>query len=107
VLHFLKDFDVQVIPFHDRVDVVVSGEVDLHTAARLRDALIGLADDGHRHAVVDLSGVTFLDSSGLAALVSGFKRLRDDGGSLVLRGPSVRAQRVLDITGLSHVFAIA
>jgi anti-sigma B factor antagonist len=107
VLRFLREFDVQVQELAGQVEVAVVGEVDLHTAGRLRDSLLEVAEQGHRQVVVDLGGVSFIDSSGLAALVTGLKRQREEGGSLTLRSPQPGVQRVLDITGLSHVFAIS
>lgn len=47
-----------------------------------------------------------MDSSGLAVLISGLRRTKEMGGSLVLVSPTGSVQRVLDITGLDKVFAI-
>src|SRR5437899_2962524 len=64
--------------------VAVRGELDLFTAPELR-ALIGeLIDQGKINLVVDLVQTSFIDSSGLAALVGGLKRITAAGGRLVL-----------------------
>lgn len=84
----------------------VRGEIDVSTAPELRDRLLGVAQEGHSTVVVDLSEVTFLDSTALGVLVSGLKRFRAAGGNLrlVVTGRSV--SKVLEITGLIEVFPI-
>jgi anti-sigma B factor antagonist len=84
----------------------VKGEIDVSTAPELRDRLLTAAQNGHGIVVVDLSEVTFLDSTALGVLVSGLKRLRAEGGDLrlVVTGRSVA--KVLEITGLVDVFSI-
>jgi len=98
------DFDVYL----DRVDgqyrLRLSGELDLATAPWLRDHLAGIAANGAECVVVDVSGLSFIDSTGLSVLVDGWKRLRERGGDLVLESPSPAVAKVLDIAGLKDVF---
>lgn len=86
--------------------VIVSGELDLATAPRLQDALVGLIVRGVRAVTVDMAGLGFIDSTGLSVLIKAMTQLRDQGGSLTLRSPTTAAQRVLEVTGLARVFAI-
>lgn len=86
--------------------LAVSGEIDVSTAPALRDRLVALALEGPVTVVVDLSEVTFLDSTALGVLVSALKRLREDGGGLRLVVASGSVARVLEITGLAEVFPI-
>ena len=58
------------------------------------------------HLVVDLSGLTFIDSTGLHELVVALKRQRARGGEIVLRAPSAQTMRVLEIVGLDQLFTI-
>ncbi|MBA2609944.1 MAG: STAS domain-containing protein [Actinobacteria bacterium] len=69
-------------------EVAVAGEVDVSTEAILREALVGLVERGAKDLVVDLADVTFLDSSGLRALIEVIRL----GGKLTLRHlrPAVR-----------------
>jgi anti-anti-sigma factor len=53
-----------------------------------------------------MSGVSFLDSSGLAALVSGLKAAREAGGTLKLAGVNEQARQVFEITRLDQVFEL-
>lgn len=82
----------------DHIDgvVVVSGEVDAHTCATLDEAL-GAATGLVR---VDLSKVTFMDSSGLRVLVRRHQDLQQAGGRLEIVQPSRPVQRLFEISGL-------
>src|SRR5262245_44347425 len=65
----------------DRTILSVEGELDLYTAPTLRERVLMTAGDGGR-LIVDLTGVPFMDSSGLGVIVSCLKRLRESGGDL-------------------------
>lgn len=82
----------------------VQGELDLSTAPRLDKKLASLVDEGVLDVTVDLTGLDFIDSSGLHALVGGLKRVREQGGDLELRSPRPSTRKVLEITGLLSVF---
>ncbi|MBV8981723.1 MAG: STAS domain-containing protein [Acidimicrobiia bacterium] len=86
--------------------VEVYGELDMHTSPDLRDQLVALIDSGANDIVLDLSGLEFIDSTGLGVLVGILKRLVTRDGRLVLRSPRPAARRVFEITGLDLVFDI-
>ena len=88
------------------VAVVLAGEIDVAMAPRLESCLADLRERGERTVIVDLAGVTFIDSTGLHVLVSANNRLRQDGGSVVLRSPQERVGRLLDMTGLRERFEV-
>ena len=83
-----------------RVVIAVSGEVDMSTAPQLDDCVRTHRD---RDVTVDLSGVSFLDSSGLAALVRGHRALRDAGHTLRTSGERDFILRVMNIAGLTDL----
>lgn len=85
-------------------DIRVSGEIDAHSVSVV-DAALADADPTTT-IVLDLSGVTFIDSSGLRALVAAHKRAQAGGGELVVAGPSEPVLRLLGLTGLDQVLAI-
>ena len=95
--------DFQVDTSGETAVLRISGEVDISTAPRLRERLQQLDS---RSVVVDLSAMTFIDSTGLGVLVGAFKRLREGGGDLVLRAPTRSTRKVLELTGLSQVVTI-
>jgi len=86
--------------------LAVVGEIDVYTAPSLREQLVDLSQRGSTSAVVDLSGVSFVDSTGLGVLVSGLKRFREAGGNLPLVVTQPQILKVLEITGLSAVFMV-
>ncbi len=92
----------------DGVAVVrASGEVDVSTTPALRAELASIPESAEK-VVVDLSGVTFLDSTGLGVLIAAMKRLRDSdtGGQVQLVVTRPHIQKVLEVTGLTAVFPI-
>ena len=86
------------------VMVAVTGEIDPTTAALFRTALEEAGTRAPR-VVVDLSGVTFIDSTGISALIHAHQSVRPPG-TLVLRSPSPTARRLLDLTGLDQIMSI-
>ena len=75
----------------------LSGEIDAHTAPRVADALAGT---GSTVVDVDMSGVEFVDSSGLRVLVEAHQRLETSGGALRLVDASPAVKRLLQISGI-------
>ncbi len=86
--------------------VAVAGDLEFATAATLRTTLIDLAQRGCDPLVVDLSRLDFVDSTGLSLLVQAKQRIESQGHRFVLRNPTDRVQRVLEISGLSELFTI-
>lgn len=94
-------------PIADGAPVVaVHGEVDVYSAPALKEQLTQLLQSGAHSVVVDLSGVAFLDSTGLGALVEARAATIDAGGSLALVCSHERILKLFTITGLDGVFAI-
>lgn len=83
----------------------LAGDIDVETARTLRAHIVERVAEPSARVVVDLSGVDFMDSSGLGALVSGWQLTRDDG-AFRIAGANPIVQRVLSITGMEDVFAL-
>lgn len=86
--------------------VRVAGELDMHTSPQIREEVLTRATDGDRRIALDLTEVSFMDSSSLGVLVMCLKRLREQGGRLVLVGVQGSPMKVLVLTGLDRVFDI-
>ena len=86
--------------------VAVGGEVDVFTAAKLRDKITELVAAGVYDIVIDLLEVEFLDSTGLGVLVGGLKKVRAHEGSLQLICNQDRLLKIFRITALAEVFVI-
>lgn len=89
-----------------RLELAVSGELDLYTAPRLEEAVVVETSTGATEVVLELSGVTFVDSSGLSAIIKLHQRLEAEGASLALRTPSSFVVRLLDLTGVSGALTV-
>jgi anti-sigma B factor antagonist len=100
-----KQLSVQLSRTAENVVVIdLEGEIDIYTAPEFRDALLQAIDEGARRVVVDVSKVTFMDSTGLGVFVSGEKRIRPQGGLLLIVCQDETIMRIFQITGLADVF---
>jgi anti-anti-sigma factor len=86
---------VQVVQPPERLNMI--------TAQQLNVVVEGLVRSGQARVVIDLSGTTFIDSSGLGALVSCLKKTRQAGGDLRIAGPTPQVQMVLELTNLNRI----
>ena len=84
----------------------VAGEVDIYTAPDLRYLVNQTIDSGAKDLVIDMSEVTYMDSSGFGTLLGATKRLRPDGGSIGLAACSEAIERMLRITRLDTIFGV-
>lgn len=87
--------------------VAPSGEVDMHESPRLRSALLDAIARAPAAVVVDLAGVTFIDSSGVATLVEAMKLAKAAGLTLVLAGMSENVRNVFALARLDKFFTLA
>ena len=81
----------------------VSGEVDLQYSPQLREKILASLKAGNP-LLIDLAGVSYIDSSGIGELVSAFTTVRNQGGDLKLLNLTKRIQDLLAITKLLTVF---
>lgn len=101
-MHDVPDVSVSSATVHSCVVVTVSGELDMFTVPTLRTALEEHLD-GEAPLVVDLTGVTFMDSTSLALLISIRRRL-PASAALRLAGAIPAVARIFTLTGLEKVF---
>src|SRR4051812_18659975 len=99
------DFSVTVGRSRDAVRITVEGELDLATSPTLEAHLDAAADWG-RAIVLDLSALSFLDSSGVALLLTVSRRAATDGWMLRIVGTPRRARDVLELCGLLDVLPL-
>ena len=90
----------------DAIVVVFSGDIDLEFSADVREVLLdGVARA--RRVLVDMSGVSLIDSSGVASLLEGFQSARKKGKDFVLVAAAEPVMRVLKLARLDTVFDTA
>jgi anti-sigma B factor antagonist len=86
--------------------IALGGEIDLHTAPRLDEALFSAIDEGAHRVLVDLAATTFVDSTVLGILLRAHRRLDDAGGRLVVVSNDPRILRTFELTGLDRTLAV-
>ncbi len=89
---------VEVLTFPARADASI--------AAEARKELQGLIDEGRVRLVFDLSGVGFVDSSGLSVLVTALKKARSGGGDVALVGLTDSVRSLIELTRLQSAFSM-
>jgi anti-sigma B factor antagonist len=86
--------------------IAVRGEIDLFTAPELKQALTEAVEAGDYRVVIDLTDVSFLDSTALGVLIGAVKRLRSRGGALAIVNTETSIAKTFEITGLDQIFTI-
>jgi anti-sigma B factor antagonist len=86
--------------------IATRGEIDLFTAPELKRVLTDAIESGEHRVVIDLSEVTFLDSTALGVLIGAVKRLRSRGGALAIVNTDASIAKTFQITGLDQIFTI-
>jgi anti-sigma B factor antagonist len=87
--------------------VAVSGEIDIASAPKLREELLGALGRHGSRLALDLGGVTFMDCAGVSALLAARRHARLEGGWVRVARASRRADNILLLTGLHREFALA
>ena len=97
---------VAAVARNDGATVVsLAGELDLYNADAVRQTLHECAAEGPERLVVDLSGVTFIDSTALGVLIEARSELADRGAFL-LAAPGLETRRALEVSGLDRHFTV-
>lgn len=100
-----KPFEIDVEERESSALVRLSGEIDLAAVEAIETELLPL-EDRFQTIVLDLRGVTFLDSTGLRAIVSADARARNNGFELkIIRGPE-QVQKILYLSGLDKILPL-
>jgi len=96
-------FSIEVSEEAGSATVTAIGEIDVATAPQVERQLLEHIDAG-KAVTLDLHGVSFIDSSGLRALVTARQRAEDTAVAFTLAGRSPAVERLLQVTGLDGVF---
>jgi anti-sigma B factor antagonist len=82
--------------------LVLSGELDLASSGILDTAIAELCTDGARRIVLEMGDLSFMDSTGLRAVLVGRELCEVNGGELLIGETSQQVQRLLDISGVAE-----
>ncbi len=98
---------LEMVEQDDIVNIKIEEErMDAHNSGDLKERMLQLFDEGKCNLIIDLSSVRFIDSSGLGALVSGFKNASAREGSLKLCCLQPQVRSMFELTRLHRVFEI-
>lgn len=86
--------------------LALTGEVDVYTAPKLKEKMVEAIEGGCARLVVNMDGVSFIDSSGLGVLVSALRRAREREGGVRIVCDRDNILKIFRITGLDKVFPI-
>ena len=86
--------------------IEVEGQVDLYSAPEFKERVSRVIREGKSRVIIDLSRVTFMDSTGLGVLVGALKRLRAARAELLLVVTDYDIERLFELTGLDRSFRI-
>jgi anti-anti-sigma factor len=89
-----------------RATARLSGDLDIVTSEEVKRELAQLIDDGHSVLALDLSGVGFVDSSGLGVLVGVHRHAESQGASFLVRSVPPQVQRLFEITRLGDLLTV-
>jgi anti-anti-sigma factor len=91
----------------DALVLALRGEVDMATAGMVKQAATkAITDDGYRRLVLDLSQVSFMDSSGLHAIVDAQRAMQAAGGQVKVVNGSPSLARIFELTGLNRLLTV-
>lgn len=95
------------MPREDLPNVLpLQGEIDLHVSPNVAASLKMMIEKKPPQVIVDLAGVSYIDSSGLAALIEGMQNVQQYGGKFVLAGLQEPVRPIFEIARLDQVFQI-
>ncbi len=100
-------FKIKSCEKHNIAIISIEGEVDMFTSPNFRDEMLPYFKKEVKAIVVDLKGVSFMDSSGIATLVEGLQwSKKKDGRQFILTGPGPNVKNALALTKLDNIFTI-
>jgi anti-sigma B factor antagonist len=85
----------------------IQGDIDIHSSPEFNKSVEKIAKDKSQKVVMEFSGVSYVDSSGLATLVAALKKLKSYGGKLKLANLSDKVKGLFEITRLDKLFDIS
>ncbi len=101
-----NSINIQVDQNENLATVVLSGEVDLYSSREARKIILELASRKVPIIIIDLSGVPYMDSSGLASMVEGLQKVETYKGKFILSGLQPMVNQVFKLSRLNTVFTI-
>jgi anti-sigma B factor antagonist len=86
--------------------IVLEGEVDMSTSPDVRKTMIPIFQKNPDHVIIDLSGVDYMDSSGIATLIEGYQQSQQKGVRYTLAGMRPSVEAAFDLAHLKEIFEV-
>ena len=102
-------YSVSIEPHSDGDALIIhlQGELDHHSADKLRKDIDGeLNNQDIKCCVIDMTGVSFMDSSGLGVLLGRYKLISSRGGTMSIRNPNKTIDRILKMSGIYSIVEV-
>lgn len=100
--------DITVKQENQVLTVYLNGELDHHTTSEIKDTIdLNILKAPVKKLVLDMSGVTFMDSSGIGLIVGRYNRIRSFGGSMTIRNPNPTLLKILKMSGIDKLMKIS
>ncbi|MFC1504162.1 STAS domain-containing protein [Spirochaetota bacterium] len=93
----------------DREGIIIfdiKGEIDLYNAPEIKESIKQQIDQGHKKVIINLENVSYIDSSGIGALISSLSNLKKIGGGLKIINVYDSVRKVFELTKLTSFFQI-
>lgn len=91
----------------DQLIVKICGEIDHHSAKSAREEIDDkFKSEGCKNMILDMSGITFCDSSGLGLIMGRYKTVTEEGGELYVQRPSPSVDKMIRLSGMDRLVGI-
>jgi len=94
-------------PLDDNIIVTLKGELDHHSAEEVRTRVDDILDkDGYKNLIFNFSGVNFMDSSGIGAVIGRYKKMSLRGGKVCLTNVTPTVKRIFELSGMFKIISM-
>lgn len=100
------NLNIETITHDEYYEVIVAGELDVYTVSELEEVLMPMRQEGTHDIHVNVTNVSYMDSTGLGLFVGTLKALNQNDKELYILGVSDRIGRLFDITGLKDLMHV-
>lgn len=100
--------DINIKQENQVLTVFLKGELDHHAVSKIKDTIdLQIIKSPVKKLVLDMSGVTFMDSSGIGLIVGRYNRIKSFGGSMTIKNPSQSLLKILRMSGIDQLMKIS